>query len=312
MANFSRGRGVKWELLHSYERKQTRAHLQSSLCEPHEPFCPRQPQLSPSCRLTSSRKQDRHIVHYSGLRPRLLLVCLLPLMGTSPLIIPRFTRHSCSSPLPIGDKPSQTQFRGIIRDTFASPTLSSPLAKNTPPPPKPSQKPKTACESYASSLEDRSSSSLAEKEAEQMSEAEYQERLKHWREVAAILRQNVVQGRKVEKEARDAQVSEKAEGLTGEDGNVWSTCSIPTLGWTASFSSDVTSTLTDLAILPDPCRTAYHPRHRAGRQPYHPSSAKIADNTVPEPRAKQTQTATATGAVDVDIDSVIPVVTPIA
>ena len=56
-----------------------------------------------------------------------------------------------------------------------------------------------------------------------MSEAEYQERLKHWREVAAILRQNVVQGRKVEKEIKESQVTEKAEGVTGEDGNVWST-----------------------------------------------------------------------------------------
>lgn len=56
-----------------------------------------------------------------------------------------------------------------------------------------------------------------------MSEAEYQERLKHWREVAAILRQNVVQGRKVEKEVKESQVAEKAEGVTGEDGNVWST-----------------------------------------------------------------------------------------
>jgi hypothetical protein len=132
--------------------------------------------------------------------------------------------HSClSSP---GDKPSQTQFRSIIRATFASPTLSSPLAKNTPPPPKPSAKPKTPCETYASSLEDRSSSSLADKEAEQMSEAEYQERLKHWREVAAILRQNVVQGQKVEREARERQEAEKAEGVTGEEGNVWSTCDL--------------------------------------------------------------------------------------
>ncbi|KAI5452614.1 hypothetical protein NCC49_000774 [Naganishia albida] len=120
-----------------------------------------------------------------------------------------------------GDKPSQTQFRGIIRATFASPTLSSPLAKNTPPSPKPSAKPKTPCETYASSLEDRSSSSLADKEVEQMSEAEFQERLKHWREVAAILRQNVVQGRKVEREARELQEAEKAEGETGEDGSVW-------------------------------------------------------------------------------------------
>lgn len=59
-----------------------------------------------------------------------------------------------------------------------------------------------------------------------MSETEYQERLKHWREVAAILRQNVVQGRKVEKEVKESQVAEKAEGLTGEDGNVWSTYDI--------------------------------------------------------------------------------------
>lgn len=55
-----------------------------------------------------------------------------------------------------------------------------------------------------------------------MSEAEFQERLKHWREVAAILRQNVVQGRKVEREARELQEAEKAEGETGEDGSVWS------------------------------------------------------------------------------------------
>lgn len=43
-----------------------------------------------------------------------------------------------------------------------------------------------------------------------MTEAEYAERLKHWREVAAILRQNVVQGRKVEAPAKE------------EDGDVWS------------------------------------------------------------------------------------------
>ncbi|KAJ9097945.1 hypothetical protein QFC20_006073 [Naganishia adeliensis] len=155
-----------------------------------------------------------------------------------------------------GDKPSQTQFRGIIRATFASPTLSSPLAKNTPPPPKPAQKPQTPCETYASSLEDRSSSSLADKEVEQMSETEYQERLKHWREVAAILRQNVVQGRKVEKEVKESQVAEKAEGLTGEYGNVWSTI-------------------------------AYNPGYRARRQSYHQDPTEIADNTVPEQRAKQ-------------------------
>ncbi|KAJ9092672.1 hypothetical protein QFC21_006737 [Naganishia friedmannii] len=123
-----------------------------------------------------------------------------------------------------GDKPNQSQFRSIIRATFASPTLSSPLAKNTPPPPPPVEKPQTPCESYAASLDDRSSSSLEEKDVQQMSEAEYQERLKHWREVAAILRQNVVQGRKIEKKESREQVvenKEQAEGATGEDGTVW-------------------------------------------------------------------------------------------
>lgn len=59
-----------------------------------------------------------------------------------------------------------------------------------------------------------------------MSEAEFQERLKHWREVALILRQNVVQGRKIEKQENQAKVTEskeQAEGTTGEDGTVWST-----------------------------------------------------------------------------------------
>ncbi|KAJ9118121.1 hypothetical protein QFC22_004022, partial [Naganishia vaughanmartiniae] len=126
-----------------------------------------------------------------------------------------------------GDKPNQTQFRSIIRATFASPTLSSPLAKNSsppPPPPPPAEKLQTPCETYAASLDDRSSSSLVEKDVQQMSEAEYQERLKHWREVAVILRQNVVQGKKVEKKESREQVAEsreQAEGATGEDGTVW-------------------------------------------------------------------------------------------
>lgn len=107
-----------------------------------------------------------------------------------------------------GDKASQFQFRHIIRQTFASPTLSSPLAP--PPAPAPPTKPLTPCETKAAKLTERSSSSLAPIEAEQMTEAEYAERLKHWREVAAILRQNVVQGRKVETPAKE------------EDGDVWS------------------------------------------------------------------------------------------
>ncbi|KAJ9094311.1 hypothetical protein QFC19_007996 [Naganishia cerealis] len=108
-----------------------------------------------------------------------------------------------------GDKPNQSQFRAIIRATFASPTLSSPIAKNTTPPPKPVEKPQTPCESYAASLDDRSSSSLTEKDVQQMSEAEFQERLKHWREVAMILRQNVVQGRKVENRGSQDQAAQK-------------------------------------------------------------------------------------------------------
>lgn len=62
-----------------------------------------------------------------------------------------------------------------------------------------------------------------------MSEAEFQERLKHWREVAVILRQNVVQGRKVEKKEGQEQAvesKEEDEGATGEDGTVWSAYSI--------------------------------------------------------------------------------------
>lgn len=109
---------------------------------------------------------------------------------------------------PSGDKGSQSQFRNIIRQTFASPTLSSPISP--PPSPPPPEGPLTPCETKAAQLNQRSASAVGPIEPEKMTEEEYAERLKHWREVAAILRQNVVQGRKVE-----APVKE-------EDGGVWS------------------------------------------------------------------------------------------
>ena len=132
-----------------------------------------------------------------------------------------------------GDKASQSQFRNIIRQTFASPTLSSPIS---PPPPTPPPKgPLTPCETKAAQLNQRSASAVAPIEVEKMTEAEYAERLKHWREVAAILRQNVVQGRKVDAPAKE------------EEGDVWSR-------FLLSFAVVVIDSNTF-------ARTPYHARH---------------------------------------------------
>lgn len=83
-----------------------------------------------------------------------------------------------------GDHTAQSQFHSVIRSTFASPTLTCPITPTTPEPVK-------GCGSgpVAPPPKPAPITPLAEITKEQ-----YAERLEHWKQVAQILRENVVQG----------------------------------------------------------------------------------------------------------------------
>jgi hypothetical protein len=114
-----------------------------------------------------------------------------------------------------GDIASQHQFRSVIRTTFLSPTLTSPIKpSNAAPPP-------TSCSPPVSSSSATTSSSGATvvppptptpaAEPTSLTEPEYLEKLQHWREVAKILRENIVQGERIEKERAQLKLQQEAE-----------------------------------------------------------------------------------------------------
>jgi hypothetical protein len=93
-----------------------------------------------------------------------------------------------------GDKLAQTQFHSVIRTTFLSPTLTSPI-------PKSSQQPTAS--SCSSSATPAPTSSEPEEPKGKVGREEYLVQLDHWKDVAQILRQNIVQGERINKERRD-------------------------------------------------------------------------------------------------------------
>jgi hypothetical protein len=114
-----------------------------------------------------------------------------------------------------GDIASQHQFRSVIRTTFLSPTLTSPIKpSNAAPPP-------TSCSPPASTSSATTSSSgatvvppptpIPAAEPTSLTEPEYLEKLQHWREVAKILRENIVQGERIEKERAQLKLQREVE-----------------------------------------------------------------------------------------------------
>lgn len=108
-----------------------------------------------------------------------------------------------------------------MRGTFESPALDSPFRYKTAP------KVTTKCSDPAPTAqvdqqpEASTSSSITE--------ADYSARLQHWRDVATLLRQNVVQGEALKQEKARREEEQRAAEAEDLEGRAWSECQVQRL-----------------------------------------------------------------------------------
>lgn len=118
------------------------------------------------------------------------------------------------------DRVNQTKFRSLVKGTFESPTLESPFRYKTAP------KVVTKCSDPAPPPLQQDNQPEASTSST-LPDAEYLSRLQHWRDVATLLRQNVVQGEALKQEkARREQEEQAAQAEAAEaedlEGRAWS------------------------------------------------------------------------------------------
>lgn len=102
----------------------------------------------------------------------------------------------------------------MIRSTFLSPTLTSPIKPSNTAPPPTSCSPPSTSPTGATSVPSPTPTPAAAPTS--LTTSEYQEKLEHWREVAKILRENIVQGEAIQRERAEQQQQAEAESAARE------------------------------------------------------------------------------------------------